>query len=65
MSNSLLNKNIMVCVWGGKPLSDNNSKSKLLTHLQALRAIAFISIVICHSRILNNSLDCLGVIIAH
>lgn len=61
MSNSLLNKNIMVCVCGGgKPLSDNNSKSKLLTHLQALRAIAFISIVICHSRILNNSLDCLG-----
>ena len=45
---------------GGKPLSDNNTKSKLLTHLQALRAIAFISIVICHSRILNNTLDCLG-----
>lgn len=59
MSNSLLNKKIIVA-GGGESLSDNNSKSKLLTHLQSLRAIAFISIVICHSRILNNSLDCLG-----
>ena len=59
MSNSLLNKKIIIA-GGGKPLSDNNSKSKLLTHLQAIRAFAFISIVICHSRILNNSLDCLG-----
>lgn len=61
MSNSLLNKNIIVSVCGGgKPLSDNNSKSKLLTQLQTLRAFAFIGVFICHTQILNNVLECVG-----
>lgn len=45
---------------GGKPLSDNNTKSKLLTQLQALRALAFVCVFICHTAIFNNSLECVG-----
>ena len=60
MSNSLLNKNIIVSGWGGKPLLDNNSKSKLLTQLQTLRAFAFIGVFICHTAILSNVLECVG-----
>ena len=58
MYNSLLNKNIIA--GGGKPLSDNKSKSNLLTQLQTLRAFAFIGVFICHTAILNNVLECVG-----